>query len=234
MTDSPNPYADTRGMYHVHALFRREFALLPEVVRGVAEGDKERAQVVADHFTLISLLLHLHHSGEDAELWPRLLTRAPKEVDPVIHLVEGGHAGIDALTSEIEVLLSAWRNSAGADDRDELADALQRLVGALYEHMGLEERLVLPLIERHIFASEWEKMVADEAAEVPPGAGPVLVGMLMYEGGIDSVPPAIPAVLAEAAPRAYAAYAEKVHGTATPPRSAALVLGSPSISIQPA
>ena len=34
MTDSPNPYADTRGMYHVHALFRREFALLPEVVRG--------------------------------------------------------------------------------------------------------------------------------------------------------------------------------------------------------
>lgn len=234
MTDSPDPYADTSDMYNVHAMFRREFALLPDVVRGVPEGDKERAHVVADHLSLISLLLHVHHSGEDEVLWPRLLTRAPSEIAPVVHLVEGHHQGIDALAGEIEVLLSAWHNSAGAGDRDELADALQRLAGALYEHMGLEEKLVLPVAERHIFASEWDGMVADGAAQVPPEAGPVVVGMLMYEGGINAVAPQVRAVLGEAAPRAYAAYAEKVYGTPTPPRSTDVVLGSPSIAIQSA
>ncbi len=234
MTDSSNQYADTSGMYNVHAMFRREFALLPDLVRRVAEGDKERAQVVADHFSLISLSLHAHHCGEDAVLWPRLLTRAPSEVGPVVHLVEGQHQGIDALTAEIESLLSAWRNSTGADDRDELAAALQRLAGALFEHMGLEERLVLPVVEKHIFASEWDAMVADGATQLPPEAGPVIVGMLMYEGGSDAVVPQVRAIMGEAAPRAYAAYAEKVHGTPTPPRSTDVVLGSPSIAIRAA
>jgi hypothetical protein len=98
--------------------------------------------------------------------------------------------------------------------------------------MDLEERRVLPLVERHIFAAEWDKMVADGTAVIPQEIGPALAGMLMYEGGPDVVPPALRAVRTEVASRAYAVHAEKVHGTATPPRSADMVVGSPSISIQ--
>ena len=104
-----------------------------------------------------------------------------------------------------------------------LAVALDKVAAALFEHMNIEERLVLPLAERHIFASEWQKMVDDGSARIPSEAGPVIAGMLMYEGGLDVVPPELRAPLADRAPRAYAAHpsactAQPRHGAA--PRSA--------------
>jgi hypothetical protein len=36
MSESGSPYADTRDMYTIHVLFRREFALLPGLVQSVS------------------------------------------------------------------------------------------------------------------------------------------------------------------------------------------------------
>jgi len=234
MTDSQNPYANTQHMHTVHATFRREFALLPGLVREVAPGDDVRARVIAEHIRLLALSLHEHHSGEDAVLYPRLAIRASKESDPVIRFVDGQHATINALITDIEAHLNTWATSAGADDRDGLAAGLQRFVPALYEHLDLEEKLILPLVERYVFASEYKKMVEDGAATIPREVGPVLAGMIMYEGGIEALPAEMRAILAEVAPRAYAAYAEKLYGTPTPPRSSDMVLGTPDISIRSA
>jgi hemerythrin-like domain-containing protein len=232
MSDTANPYADTHGMYNVHAMFRREFALLPGLVRSLHDSDKERAQVIAGHIRLVSLVLHEHHSGEDAVLWPRLLARAPKEIDPVVHLVEGHHRAIDSVLAEVDVLLGSWTGTAASQDGEALAVALERLAVLLYEHMGLEEKLVLPVAERHIFATEWDTMVADSAAKIPPEAGPVVVGMVMYEGGLEAVPPQMRAVFAELAPRAYEAHCQRVHGTPAPPRSAEVGIGTPSVGVR--
>jgi hemerythrin-like domain-containing protein len=231
MSGKGNPYADTRDMYTVHTVFRREYALLPELVRAVAAKDEERAKVVADHVRLVNLILHHHHSAEDATLWPALLKRAPREVDSVIHLLEGQHDGLDVLLDEVSTRLDDWTDGADSVDGEALAAVLQRLVAALYEHMGLEEKLALPLVERHIFAAEWEAMVAAGAADIPPEVGPLVVGMLMYEGGLDPVPPEMRDVLAEMAPKAYAGYSERVHGTPTPPRSSEVGLGTPDVGI---
>jgi hemerythrin-like domain-containing protein len=227
MSDTGSPYADTSHMYKVHTMFRREFGLLPDLVRSVPDKDEERALVVSDHVKLVSLVLHEHHSGEDEVLWPLLLTPAPEEIAPVVQLVAGHHQVIDDLLGRIDVLLGTWTAGAASDDGKVLAFALERLAVALYEHMGLEEKLVLPLAERHIFASEWDKLVADGAASIPPEIGPVLAGMLMYEGGLDAVPPQMRAVLAELAPQAYAAHSERVHGTPTPPHSTEVGIGTP-------
>jgi hypothetical protein len=231
MSDTADPYADTHGMYNVHAMFRREFALLPGLVRSLPDSDKERAQVIAGHIRLVGLILHAHHSGEDAVLWPRLLARAPKEIDPVVHLVEGHHQAIDGVLAEVDGLLGSWTVTVAGDDGEALAVALERLAVLLYEHMGLEEKLVLPVAERHIFATEWDMMVADEAARIPPEAGPVVVGMVMYEGGLDAVPPEMRAVFAELAPTAYAAHCERVHGTPAPPRSTEVGIGTPYVGV---
>jgi len=230
MSENGSPYADTRDLYKVHAMFRREFALLPALVRSVAAKDQERAEIVADHIRLVGLLLH-HHSGEDAVLWPLLLTRAPREIDPVVHLVEGQHQTIEDVLTETSALLAARTGGAASEEGEALAVALDKLAAALFEHMSIEERLVLPLAERHIFASEWQKMVDDGAARIPPEAGPVIAGMLMYEGGLDVVPPELRAPLADRAPRAYAAHSERVHGTPTPPRSTEVGVSTPYVGI---
>jgi hypothetical protein len=58
MSDARSPYADTRDMYTAHAMFRREFALLPGLVRSVPPKDTDRAQVVGGHIELVNLMLH--------------------------------------------------------------------------------------------------------------------------------------------------------------------------------
>jgi hemerythrin-like domain-containing protein len=231
MSAKGNPYADTRDMHTVHAVFRREYALLPALVRAVAAKDVERARVVADHVRLVNLILHHHHAAEDATLWPALLRRAPREVDSAVHLLESQHEVLDSLLDEVSARLGGWADAAGSGDGEALATALQRLAVAVYEHTGLEEKLALPLVERHVFAAEWEEMVAAGAAEIPPEFGPVLVGMLMYEGGLEVVPPEMRDVLGEMAPKAYAGYCERVHGTPAPPRSGEVGLGTPYVGV---
>ena len=71
MPQSGYAYAGTRDMRTIHIVFRREFGLLPDLVQ--------------------SHTLRHHHYAEDEVLWPLLLARAPKEVDPVVHLAEGHH-----------------------------------------------------------------------------------------------------------------------------------------------
>lgn len=211
--------ANVRDIYKVHATFRREFGLSPALVRGVASGDTERAQIIADHIKLLVVFLEEHHHSEDAVVWPRLLYRAPKDVNLVVRLMEGHHQSIDKLSTEIGAALAPWRASAAPENGEALAGALDRLIAVLNEHMGLEEKVILPIVERHIFATEWEQMVNGGAARIPAEYAPVIIGMLMYEGGVEIVPPQARPALQDVAAQAYAAHAKRVHGTATPPRS---------------
>jgi hypothetical protein len=65
---------------------------------------------------------------------------------------------------------------------------LRRLAVTAFEHMGLEERLVLPLVERHIFATEWEAMEQQAVASMAPEEAMMAVGMVMYEVDRQSLP----------------------------------------------
>lgn len=49
---------DTSEMNVVHVLFRREFWLLPDLVRGVSGGDTARAAVIGKHAAFLLDWLH--------------------------------------------------------------------------------------------------------------------------------------------------------------------------------
>jgi hemerythrin-like domain-containing protein len=226
MSQNAYAYADTRNMYDVHIMFRREFGLLPDLLQSVAQGDEGRVNVISDHIKLMCHTVHHHHMAEDTVLWPLLLARAPKEVDPVVHLSEGHHQRIDTLLKEVETQVAVW--NGGASD-DALAVTLRELAVSLFEHMNLEERLVLPVVERHIFASEWEAMEQSSVAEIAPQDMPLLFGMAMYESSEGIVPEPVRADIAPVAPGVYADYAERLYGTRTPPRSTDIVVDVPRI-----
>jgi hypothetical protein len=71
------PHADARDMFVVHAMFRREFGLMPGLVRAVAAGDSARAALVADHVALMSEGPAAHHQGEDDHLCARFEIGVP-------------------------------------------------------------------------------------------------------------------------------------------------------------
>ncbi|MEU7614216.1 hemerythrin domain-containing protein [Micromonospora sp. NPDC049204] len=215
--------ADVRDMYMAHTVFRREFGLLPQLVRDVRPGDVGRAEVVGAHAEMLCHTLHLHHEGEDLLLWPRLLARGGAEAAAIVPTMEAQHHAIEEAHAAVVALLPGWRRTGHGGDH--LADAFEHLRTALTEHMAMEESEILPLAERHVTAAEWMELGEHGMGKTPKKRLPLAFGLAMYEGD----PEVIKAVLAHAplparllmpiiAPRLFAAHAKRVHGTATPPR----------------
>lgn len=162
----------------MHRMFRREYGLAPVLVRGVAPGDRERAALVAAHLTELGTMLHHHHLGEDELVWPKLHERTPVSVD-LVRRMETQHEHVAGLLEQLDGLLPAWAAEADRTQRDSLAAVLEALGSALEEHLGEEEREVLPLIEQHMTAAEWDELGARAVAVIPKPRMLVLFGYVL-------------------------------------------------------
>ena len=144
-------------MVVIHRVFRREFGLLPVLIRGVAADDLERAKDVADHATGLLRFVHIHHSGEDELLWPVLLERVAVESD-LIQRMEHQHEHVAALLPHAQEQLPAWAAMPSVERGAELAGTFEEIAVALNEHLGEEETEILPLVEMHLTVEEWERL----------------------------------------------------------------------------
>lgn len=223
MTASTQQLVDTRTMNVIHTFFRREYRLAGGLVRGVAEGDRHRAAVVADHVAFLALALHHHHTTEDTYLWPLLLERVPEELAPIVHLMESQHARVDGLIEEIDALVPVLRATGDADARDRLADLVDTLYVHLTEHLDAEEERLLPIAARTLTQSEWDALGELGRSTAPKGRGMLVLGMFLHDGGPDGAalmladaPPPVRWLVPRLARRAFRRYALRVHGTATP------------------
>ena len=64
-------YPKTSDMVLVHKVFRREFVLIPRLIRSTTQGDTARARQVGGHLTDIVNALRHHHDAERELVWPR-------------------------------------------------------------------------------------------------------------------------------------------------------------------
>jgi hemerythrin-like domain-containing protein len=217
---------DGREMLMVHNMFRREFALMPALVRDAAVCDQERVQIISDHIENVSAILHHHHHSEDENSWPLLLGRCGEEMAPLLQLMESQHEVVAKFGHEVDEALEVWRGSPSTESRKALADALDRLLPSLKDHLSAEEKIIVPLMEQHITAAEWTAIAMKSAAVFDPESLPLAFGMVVYEGdpevvetAIANMPAEVRPVIRQLAAQAFASYSERVHGTATPPRS---------------
>ena len=171
---------DVHDMVVVHRVFRREFRLIPELVRGVDAGDTDRAKVIADHARLILMGLHGHHTGEDLLLWPKLLERAAPDAE-LIHRMETQHERVADAIDRIGPALDRWEAEARPAVTEEVASAFDALRGALLEHLDDEERHILPLAARHIPQAEWDELGEHGAGETRKSLLPILFGAVAEE-----------------------------------------------------
>lgn len=155
MTAGAQP--DTHGMVIVHRVFRRELRLLPELISKVADGNTERAAVLAEHLTDLVSALHHHHQGEDDLLWPRLLERATLHAD-LVHRMEAQHVALSSVLDRIDKLTPAWATTAGTAARDELATTVGEASALLDVHLDEEEQEILPLTREHLTVREWAEI----------------------------------------------------------------------------
>lgn len=223
----PHPHpvtgVDVRDMLMAHRAFRREFRLAPAAVRRTVPGDRRHARRVVRHVQGIVRALHHHHEVEDRLLWPLLHERVPAELEGSVSLMEGQHEAIAATLETVEARLAEWAEHPDADRAEPLAESLAELSRLLHEHLDAEETHVLPLAAAHLSVEEWQQLEREGMAALPKTEGPVLVGMMMYEGDPEVLAamigrtPAVPRfLLPRLAPGAYARRARRIHGTERP------------------
>lgn len=173
---------DTWEMVVVHRWFKREFADMPALVRGVAHQDRGRAEYVAGFVGMMAGLLHHHHVGEDEMLWPKLLERVGSMDTGLVQRMEQQHEVVGGALERVEQLLPKWRQNADAATRDELAEVLAGMSGPLNEHLTEEENHVLPLVSIYITQAEWDALGKNGASSMPKGAkGFDAIGMILQE-----------------------------------------------------
>lgn len=217
MTSTPTDgRPDTRDMRIVHAVFRREYALLPHLVRGVEDGDTGRAGTVADHARLVSDLLHIHHTGEDVALWPVLLEQAP-EAAAIVHRMQGQHEQLLDLLASTDVELPRWAAAPGRATGEAAATLLEDLRAALVGHLDEEEAEVLPLCERTMSVAQWHALGEHGRSHVPPDRIFLVFGMMLEDAPpeaaalmLSDLPPEVQAAWAEVGKAQYADYVRRV------------------------
>jgi iron-sulfur cluster repair protein YtfE (RIC family) len=176
----PQQLTDVRDMYVVHKVFRREFALIPRLVRAVAPGDTRRAAVVAGHARLVLRGLDLHHTGEDALLWPKLLERDAPHTD-LIHRMESQHHRVETLIADLNAALPRWESEARPAVSEEVAATFDELRVALLEHLADEEEHILPIAARCVTQEEWNQLGEHGLDKVEKSQLPLLFGAMLEE-----------------------------------------------------
>jgi hypothetical protein len=160
MTDaSTMPLADTEDMVQVHRVFREAFRAAPALIGSVAAGDAARAEVVGAYYANVLEFLRVHHEGEDALVWPKLLERAKDQSD-TISRIAGQHKGVEEGLAVANERLAAWRAAPDADSGAQLAVAIAALNADLVAHLDEEERVILPIAAAHITMPEWGELPA--------------------------------------------------------------------------
>lgn len=169
MSQTKRP-VDTWEMVVVHRAFRREFGLAPGLIRRVADGDRARAAVVADHLDLMSDGLRHHHTTEDELLWPLLLERVGELDGDLVHRMESQHETVATLIERVAELMPQWRATASATTGEELAIVFEKMSVALNEHLTDEETEILPLCSHHLTQAEWDALGERGQEGIPKGA----------------------------------------------------------------
>jgi hypothetical protein len=161
-TADPQGPVDLTVMFVVHHAFRRDLAWFAAAAAHTPADDRATWRLLHRRWELFSTVLHQHHGGEDAGLWPLLLERAAAahDVDArrTLEAMSAEHADIDPL---LEACAAGFARLATSADDDARAALAVRLVAArehLARHLRHEETEALVLVQRYLTQVDWERL----------------------------------------------------------------------------
>ena len=175
---------DVHEMVVIHRVFRREFSAIPHLVRRVADGDTARAGIIGGHLSLILAGLHMHHTGEDEVLWPLLLERAAPSTG-LVETMQGQHHRVDTYAAQVGPLLDEWKATPSPLRGEQLARVVEQFAEALFEHLDVEEREILPLVSRHITVAEWDSLGEHGKDSMSARQLPLMFGSILEDADED-------------------------------------------------
>ncbi len=159
---------DMAGMFLMHHGFRRDLDNFVRIVPLAELGDRARWRRLAHRWRNFSVILHKHHTGEDAGLWPLLLNRVDAAGDTTgrstLEAMEAEHADIDPLLQSCGMGFDRMAANPDADVRAALEVRLVAARRTLGEHLAHEEVDALSLVQRYLSQRDWETIERDHFA----------------------------------------------------------------------
>lgn len=142
---------DFTMMYVAHDAFSRDLSRLIQL----SNAGRAHAPEALAIWDMFSRQLHIHHTAEDAGLWPRLrAVVTDRDEIAVLDAMEAEHAYLDP---QLERADRALQRGGGAG----FTTLLDELESGLAAHMRHEEEAALPLIERRLGPSGWAAFARD-------------------------------------------------------------------------
>ncbi|WP_328551959.1 MULTISPECIES: hemerythrin domain-containing protein [unclassified Streptomyces] len=171
---------DLTIMYAAHDAFRRD---LDRLGKAAADGTAFTPPVRAG-WADFTHQLHIHHTAEDSDLWPRVQHRAEGRPRDLALLAEmaAEHAQIDPQLAAVEEALR--------DNSAELPELVRTLTATLDAHLEHEEASALPLIQEVLTPADWGAFTGAIRRTQGLRGAAVFVPWI-----VDGVPPADRAVL---------------------------------------
>ncbi|MEV6009397.1 hemerythrin domain-containing protein [Streptomyces sp. NPDC051976] len=133
-------------MYVTHDGFRRDL----ERLSAAAAAGKTNSPQVQDGWENFKRQLHVHHTVEDAWLWPNLTRRVAGRPDDLalLEAMEAEHAVLDPQLAAVD---EAMRTNAA-----DLPERVETLRSVLEQHLTHEEEDALPLIQEVLTPKDWK------------------------------------------------------------------------------
>ena len=191
---------DLTGMYLMHHAFRRDLQRFAAAVEGTPVAERRTWSALAERWERFALVLHHHHSVEDADFWPPLLAAADAAGAPaereVLEAMEDEHEQLDPALDRCRQAFTAMAGHPCDDHRNALEVRLTAVREVLSHHMTHEETEALPLVQRRLTAAQWAACEKAAARGYPTRLVPFLVPWVA-----DGLPaPVLRAFLADAGP----------------------------------
>lgn len=165
-------------MYVMHHAFRRDLAAFARAVPATPVEDRPAWSALADRWTRFAAVLHHHHAGEDAGLWPLLHERVAVAGDlaarDTLDAMEAEHEQIDPLLEACAAGLARMAAGGSADERAALAVRTVAARDGLGHHLAHEETEALALVQRHLTQEQWRRMEREHFA------GPTSLGEIAF------------------------------------------------------
>jgi iron-sulfur cluster repair protein YtfE (RIC family) len=154
MARSTKSHIDLTIMLVSHDAFRRDLRRLEKAAAGSGHGDGPLARKrVETGWQIFRTQLHIHHEGEDRDLWPRMvkgLAHRPGTLATLREL-EAEHERLDPLLARVDAVLADPLTPA-----DQAEKAVADLATCLESHLEHEEADGLPYVQEALDEQEWK------------------------------------------------------------------------------
>jgi iron-sulfur cluster repair protein YtfE (RIC family) len=146
MTETAQEAIDFTMMYVTHNALRRDLRRFESAVA----ANRAATPGVRAGWQNFKSQLHVHHTVEDDDLWPRLyraVTDRPED-HAMLKAMEAEHAVLDPMLDRVDATLANG-------DQASLSTDVEALSGALDGHLQHEETSALPLVQAVLTAADW-------------------------------------------------------------------------------